>query len=51
MSECADGFVEHNPAMVENFLELGSGFVALMRGSIGFATHKDRIESSAAYTP
>ena len=30
MSECSDGFVEYNSAMVENFLELGSGFAALM---------------------
>ena len=44
MRECPDGFVEHNSAMVEDFLELGSGFVALMRGQIGFATHVDGIE-------
>ena len=39
MRECADGFVQHNPAMVEDFLELGGGFAALMRGQIGFAAH------------
>jgi len=26
----SDGFVEHNSAMVEDFLKLGYGFVALM---------------------
>ena len=29
MRECADGFVEHNSTMVEDFLELGCGFAAL----------------------
>src|SRR5713226_5109592 len=32
MRECSNGFVEHNTAMVEDFLELGGGFAALMRG-------------------
>jgi hypothetical protein len=31
-SQRADGFVEHNPAMVEDLLELGCCFIALMRG-------------------
>ena len=44
MRECTDGFVEHNSAMVEDFLELGGGFAALMRGQIGFAAHKDGIQ-------
>jgi hypothetical protein len=31
MRECADGRVQHNPPVVEDFLELGCGFGALMR--------------------
>ncbi|MGH3571899.1 MAG: hypothetical protein ACRDUW_08745 [Pseudonocardiaceae bacterium] len=38
MGQCADWFVQHNAAMVEDFLELGGGFAALTRGQIGFAT-------------
>jgi hypothetical protein len=30
MSKCADGLVPHNSAMVENFLEFGDCFAALM---------------------
>src|ERR1700683_2717573 len=44
MRECADGFVQHNPAMVENLLKLGSGFGTLMCRQIGFPTHIDGIE-------
>ncbi len=32
MRDCSDGFVEHNPTMVEDFLKLGGSFVVLMRG-------------------
>jgi hypothetical protein len=32
MRECADICIQHNPTMVEDFLEFGGGFVALMRG-------------------
>ena len=32
------------PAMVEDFLELGGGFTALMGGQIGFSAHKDGIQ-------
>ena len=39
MRECADRVVHHDSAMVEDFLELGRGFAALMRGQIGFAAH------------
>jgi hypothetical protein len=35
MSECTDGRIQHNPAMVEDFLELSGGFGFLMRGKIG----------------
>src|ERR1700693_2772134 len=39
MGQCANGFIQNNPAMVEDFLELGSGLGALMLGEIGFAAH------------
>src|SRR5271170_3270946 len=42
--QCTDGFVEHNPAMVEDFLELGGGFFALMRGQIRFAAHENGVQ-------
>ena len=32
MCECANGFVDHNAAMVEDFLELCGGFGALPCG-------------------
>ena len=32
MGECANGFVLHNAAVVEDFLELGCGFAALTGG-------------------
>src|SRR6516225_1245510 len=44
MCECPDGFVEHNSAMVENFLELGSGLATSMRRQIGFSSDVDRIQ-------
>ena len=50
MRECADGFVEHNSAMVEDFLELGCGFAALMGGQIGFSADIDRIQGCPAVT-
>ena len=40
---CADGITNHNSAVVENLLELGSGFGALIRSQIGEATHIDWI--------
>jgi hypothetical protein len=43
MGECSDGFVDYNSAMVENFLELGDDFAALVRGKIGFSAHVDGI--------
>jgi len=30
MSECADSFIEHNPAMVQDSLKLGGGFAAVI---------------------
>ena len=41
MCECADGCVENNSTMVENFLEFDGSFAALMRDQIGFAAHKN----------
>src|SRR5216683_1210468 len=34
MRQCTDGFVEHDPAMVNNFLELGCGLFALVRQQV-----------------
>ena len=31
MRQCADGSVEHNSTMVEDFLKLGCSFIALMQ--------------------
>ncbi len=39
-----NGFVEHNPAMVEDFLKLYRGFVAPMRCKVGFSAHIDWIQ-------
>src|SRR5215472_16070041 len=39
MGECADGFVQNNATVAQNFLELGCGFAAPMRGQIGFSMH------------
>src|SRR5437016_5591189 len=38
-----NGFVEHNSAMVEDFLKLGCCFVAAMCSKIGLSSHIDRI--------
>jgi hypothetical protein len=34
MRQHTDGFVEHHAAMVEDFLEFGRGFAALMRAQV-----------------
>ena len=46
MRECSDRFVEHNSAMVKNFLELSDGFAALMCSEVGFSAHIDGIQGS-----
>jgi hypothetical protein len=43
MGQRADGFVQHNPAMVENFLELGCGWSALLRDQLHLPSHIDGI--------
>ena len=47
------GLVQNYASMIENFLELGGGFAALMRDQKGFPTDKDRIktEKAQAATP
>ena len=45
MRQRANGFVQHNPAMVEDFLELGRGLAALLGGQINFAAHIDGVQS------
>ena len=44
MGQRADGSVGHDPPMVEDFLKLGRGFTALMRGKIGFSSYINRIQ-------
>jgi hypothetical protein len=46
--QCADGIAGNDAAVIENFLELRSGFNALVCGLIGPATHVDRIEGPLA---
>src|SRR5580693_4712587 len=42
--QCADGVANHNPTMLEDFLELPNGFPTLARRQIGLATHIGRVE-------
>jgi hypothetical protein len=42
MGHRADGFIEHNPAVVEDFLKLAGGLKALMRDQIGFPRARRR---------
>ncbi len=46
MGECGDGLVYDDARVVEDFLELGGGFVPLTRGQVGFATDKNRIHGA-----
>jgi len=39
MRKCADGFVHHHSAMIENFLKLARRFAALTRSQIRFSPH------------
>jgi hypothetical protein len=40
MSQRTDGFIQNNPAMVEDFLKLCRCFSAFMDGKIGFSSHE-----------
>jgi hypothetical protein len=42
MGECAYGFTQHHARMVEDFLELGGRFGALMRDESGRTGCKER---------
>src|SRR6516225_269289 len=42
--QCADGIAEHDPSVVDNFLEFPGGFRPLMCGQIGPATDIGRVE-------
>ena len=44
MRECTDGQVQHNPPVVEYFLELGGCFAPFMCRQIGFSSRIDRID-------
>ena len=48
MSERADDTVEHDAAMIENLLELGRSFLALMPGQKRFCTQVYRIKRPCA---
>jgi len=39
MSESANGFIEHNASMVEDFLELGGGLAALREARYAWLSH------------
>src|SRR5271165_4403009 len=49
-SESANGSVQYDSAMVENFLKLSRGFFALARGQVGFSANIDRIQGRPAVT-
>src|SRR4029077_831607 len=49
MCECADGFIGHDPAMSENFLELRSGFGCVMRVQIQLTPKIRRVESDPTF--
>src|SRR5580700_3197506 len=42
--QCADGIAEHDPSVVDNFLEFPCGFRPLMCGQIGPATDIGGVE-------
>jgi hypothetical protein len=44
MGQCPNGFVKHNAAMVEDFLKLCRGFIALMCSKIGFSAHINGVQ-------
>src|SRR6267143_6060211 len=44
MGQRADGFIQDNAAVVENFLELGCGLLSLMCGNIGFTSHINGVQ-------
>src|SRR5262245_38508324 len=46
MGQCSHAITDHDPAVIENFLEFRRGFGALMGEPIGFATQIDWIERS-----
>lgn len=46
MGERADGFVENNTALVEDFLKLSRSLAAPVRSQIRFPAHIDGIQSS-----
>src|ERR1700751_1452192 len=50
MGECADGFVEHNSAMVEDFFKFSGGFVPLMGGQICLPAHVNGIQTERQTT-
>jgi hypothetical protein len=46
MRQCAYRVAEQDPTVIENFLELDSGFLTLLCGQIGLATHVGREEAA-----
>ncbi len=49
--QCSNGIADHDPAMIENFLEFRGGFGALVFRQISLAAHIDRIESPEVAVP
>src|SRR5437868_6349016 len=50
MRQSADGFVEHNPAMVEDSLKLCCCFFALVCGKISFSAHINGVQTGPIVT-
>src|SRR5215472_12401550 len=44
MGQCANGFIQHDATVVEDFLEFCRCFAASMRRKIGFSTHINGIQ-------
>jgi hypothetical protein len=45
MRQCADGRVQHNSRMVEDFLKLYRCLAALMSGEVRLSSNKNRIQA------
>jgi len=51
VSQRADGFIQDDAPMVEDFLKLCDRFAALMSSKVGFSSHIDRIQIRPVVKP
>jgi hypothetical protein len=51
MCQRADGLVEDDASMIEDFLELCRGLATFVRGQVGFSSHVDRIKVGPVAKP